>query len=288
MQHNLSNDFIEVSIKDFGAELCSLKKKNDSIEYIWQGDEKYWNRHAPILFPIVGKLLDNEYIYENKTYKMGQHGFARDSLFNVFIKADDYLCFKLESTKDTFEVYPFNFELYIGYRLINNKLEVSYKVINNSNKEMLFSIGAHPAFNWPLENADKTNYYFEFEDAKELERLPLTPNGISEKKELINLDNKLLLSEEIFKDDALVIQNLKNKTITYKNSQDSRKINLSFKGFDYLGLWSKSNGAPFVCIEPWHGIADFIGHNKKLEDKKGIITLKANEVFESSYTIAID
>jgi galactose mutarotase-like enzyme len=288
MQHKISNDFIKVSIKDFGAELCSLKKTNDSIEYIWQGNEKYWNRHAPILFPIVGKLLDDEYTYENKTYKMGQHGFARDRVFEVFTKEDDYICFKLQSSEDTLEIYPFKFELYLGYRLIKSSLEVSYKVVNKSHDEMLFSMGAHPAFNWSLEKGNKENYYFEFEDTKELERLPLTNKGISDKSIILNLDNnKLQLNEELFKDDALVIENLKNKTITLKNSKENKTIKMSFEGFPYLGLWSKPSGAPFICIEPWQGIADFIGHNKKLEDKKGIITLSENEIFENSYTISI-
>ncbi|WP_419767011.1 aldose 1-epimerase family protein [Arcobacter sp.] len=288
MKYKISNSILEVSIKDFGAELCSLKKRNDSIEYLWQGDKKYWNRHAPILFPIVGKLIDNEYIYNNKTYKVGQHGFARDKLFEVFAKENDYICFKLTSSKETLEIYPFNFELYLSYRLINNSLKISYKVVNKSQKKMYFSIGAHPAFNWPLEKGNKGDYYLEFENTKELERLPLTVDGISEKKEIVNLkDNKLHLNEELFKDDALVIQNLKNKTITFKNSKDDKSIKMSFEGFAYLGLWSKPSGAPFICIEPWHGIADFIGHNKKLENKKGIITLLENEIFESSYTISV-
>lgn len=288
MKYHISNDFIEISIKDLGAELCSLKKKNDSTEYIWQGDEKYWNRHAPILFPIVGKLLDNEYTYDNKTYKLGQHGFARDKVFDVFTKEDEYICFKLEDSTETLEIYPFNFELYLGYRLIKNCLEISCKVMNKSKKEMLFSIGAHPAFNWPLEKGNKEDYYFEFKNTKELERLPLTVDSISNQKEVINLENnKLALNENLFEDDALVIQNLKNKTITFKNSKDDKSIKMSFEGFAYLGLWSKPSGAPFICIEPWHGIADFIGHNKKLEDKKGIITLLENEIFESSYTISV-
>jgi len=288
MQYNISNDFIEVTIKEHGAELCSLKKANDSLEYMWQGNKKYWNRHAPILFPIVGKLLDDEYIYENRTYKMNQHGFARDMIFELFKKSDDSICFKLQNSKDTLEIYPFKFELYLTYTLVNNSLEISYKVINKSKKDMLFSIGAHPAFNWPLENENKNSYHFEFNDTKVLERLPLKKQGISEKVELISLENSTLtLNEALFKDDALVIQNLKNKEINLKSSKNSRYIKMAFKGFPYLGLWSKPTGAPFICIEPWHGVADFIGHNKKLENKKGIITLAKNEIFRSSYTISI-
>ena len=288
MQYKISNDFIEASIKDFGAELCSLKKKNDDLEYIWQGDEKYWNRHAPILFPIVGKFLDNEYIYKEKTYSMGQHGFARDSLFEIFEQKDDYICFKFEDNKETFKKYPFKFELFLAYKLIRNSLEVSYKVVNKTNDKMFFSIGAHTAFNWPLEAKNKEEYYFEFKDTKELERLPLMAEGISNNKNIMALeDSKLSLSEELFKDDALVIENLENKTISFKNKKDNRTISKEFKGFPYLGLWSKPSGAPFICIEPWHGIADFIGHNKKLEEKNGIISLEKNEIFESSFIISI-
>ncbi len=288
MEYKISNNFICASIKDFGAELCSLKRIGVDTEYIWQADTNYWGRHAPILFPIVGKLLDDEYIYNNKTYKMGQHGFARDNIFTLFEKKKNYLCFKLEQNEQTLEKYPFAFELYLSYQLLENSLKIGYKVINKDDKTMPFSIGAHPAFNWPLDNERKNDSYFKFYEIKELERFPLTKDGISDKKEKVFLDKeKLSLNKKVFKDDALVLENLKNKTILFANDINDKFIRVEFEGFPYLGLWSKPSGAPFICIEPWHGIADFIDHNKNLEEKKGIIFLEKNKVFESSYSISI-
>lgn len=288
MEYKISNNFICASIKDFGAELCSLKRKGIDTQYIWQANADYWGRHSPILFPIVGKLLDDEYIYENKTYKLGQHGFARDNIFTLFEKKKNYLCFKLEQNEQTLEKYPFAFELYLSYQLLENSLKIGYKVINKDNKIMPFSIGAHPAFNWPLDNERKNDSYFKFYETSLLERFPLTKDGISDKKEILTLNSgKLALSKEVFKNDALVLENLKNKTILFANDINDKFIRVEFEGFPYLGLWSKPSGAPFICIEPWHGIADFIDHNKNLEEKKGIIFLEKDEVFESSYTISI-
>lgn len=288
MEYKIANNFISASIKDFGAELCSLKRNAIDTEYIWQAEEKYWNRHSPVLFPIVGKLLDDEYIYENKTYKMSQHGFARDNLFTVCEQSKTKVCFKLEENELTLEKYPFAFELYISYELLENSIKISYKVVNKNNKTMPFSIGAHPAFNWPLANEKKNNSYFKFTNTKELERLPLKENGISDEKEIITLcKEKLLLNKKTFKEDALVIENLKEKTILFANNLNDKFIKVDFENFDYLGLWSKPSGAPFICIEPWCGVADFINHNKNIQEKKAIKILEINEIFELSYTISI-
>ncbi len=288
MEYQISNNFITACVKDHGAELFSLKRNGVDLEYMWQADESYWGRHSPVLFPIVGKLLDDEYVYKDKTYKMTQHGFARDCKFELFEGKKNYLCFKLQSNTETLEKYPFEFELFISYTLIENKLKITYKVVNLSENTMPFSIGAHPAFNWPLDDERRSECYFRFDETNELERLPLTKNGISSRKEYIELfDERLYLNKKIFKHDALVIENLKNKSVIYKNCINDKFVQLDFEGFEYLGLWSKPCGAPFVCIEPWNGIADFTEHNKNIEEKKGIKFLEKNEFFESFYTIEI-
>lgn len=288
MEYKISNNFITACVKDLGAELFSLKRNGVNLEYIWQADNEYWGRHAPVLFPIVGKLLDDEYKYKDKIYKMSQHGFARDMKFELFEAKKNYLSFKLEQNLETLEKYPFNFELFISYRLIENRLQISYKVINHSENLMPFSIGAHPAFNWPLDDERRSECYLRFDEIDELQRLPLTKNGILNEKEKIELfDERLYLSKKIFKNDALVIENLDNKSILYKNCINDKFVKVGFEGFEYLGLWSKPSGAPFICIEPWHGIADFIGHNKNIEEKAGIKFLEKDEIFESYYTIEI-
>jgi galactose mutarotase-like enzyme len=289
MKYKMNNSFISVEIKEFGAELCSLKKNNDDIEYIWQGDEKYWKRHSPILFPIVGKLKEDSYIYKNNEYIMKQHGFARDYKFSMVKHGPNFIEFKLSSNDKMLLIYPFKFDLYLSYELIDESLKVSFKVENKTDGEMIFSIGAHPAFNWPIEYGVKEDYYFEFKNQKSLSKLLITSEGIKNQKKDIKInENRINLTEEIFKNDALIFDDLKNNYVALKNTIDKRSVEVFFNDFPYIGLWSKKFGAPFVCIEPWDGIADFVDHNKNLENKKGIIKINKNEIYNSSYIIKIN
>ena len=289
MNYEIKNEHIKVKIKSFGAELNSLQKIDEDLEYIWQGDSKYWNRHSPILFPIVGRLKNDSYTYQNQKYNMTQHGFARDKEFEVIKNEADFMEFRLKSDEKTLLIYPFLFELYISYTLVKTKLIISYKVVNKNADEMLFSIGAHPAFNWTLkEDEKKENYFLEFENIKETKRYFLNDKGlVYDSVDLKIIDNKIALNEELFKNDALVFEDLNIKTLTLKNSINENYIKLNFENFPYLGIWSKPTGAPFICIEPWFGVADDENSNQNFEDKKGIITLQKDEIFSYFYSIEI-
>ena len=289
MNYEMKNEYIKAKIKSFGAELNSLQKIDDSLEYIWQGDKEFWARHSPILFPIVGRLKNDSYFYKNQKYNMSQHGFARDKEFEIVEKKDDFIEFKLSSDEKTLKIYPFSFELYLSYKLERNSLIVSYKVINKSDEKMLFSIGAHPAFNWTLkENEQKEDYFLEFENIKNTKRYFLNELGLVYNSiDLEIKDNKIALNEELFKNDALVFNDSNIKSVTLRNNKNDKFIKLNFENFPYLGVWSKPSGAPFICIEPWLGVADEIGINQKFEEKKGIISLKKYEIFEASYSIEI-
>ena len=289
MNYEIKNRFIKAKINSFGAELNSLQKIDEDLEYIWQGDSKYWARHSPILFPIVGRLKDDSYIYKNQKFSMTQHGFARDKEFEVFEQKDDFIEFRLCSDEKTLEIYPFSFELYLSYKLEKNSLIVSYKVVNKSDDKMLFSIGAHPAFNWTLnENEQKEDYFLEFENIKNTKRYFLNELGLVYNSiDLEIKDNKIALNEELFKNDALVFNDSNIKNVTLRNNKNDKFIKLNFENFPYLGIWSKLNGAPFMCIEPWLGVADEIGTNQKFEEKTGILKLKKDGIFEASYSIEI-
>ena len=289
MNYEIKNSFIRVKINSFGAELNSLQKCAEELEYIWQGDSKYWNRHSPILFPIVGRLKNDSYIYKNQKYNMTQHGFARDKEFEVIKNEVDFIEFRLKSDEKTLEIYPFAFELYLSYKLEKSKLIVSYKVINKSDDKMLFSIGAHPAFNWTLkEDEKKEDYFIEFEDLKQTKRYFLNDLGLLYKKEDLKIiDNKIPLNEKLFKNDALVFNDVNIKIITLKNSNNENFVKLNFKNFPYLGIWSKPSGSPFICIEPWFGIADDENSIQNFEEKKGLISLQKNEIFSCFYSIEV-
>jgi galactose mutarotase-like enzyme len=289
LNYEIKNSFIKAKIKSFGAELNSLQKIDEDLEYIWQGDSKYWNRHSPILFPIVGRLKEDRYTYQNQKYNMTQHGFARDKEFEVIKNEVDFIEFRLKSDEKTLEIYPFAFELYLSYKLEKSKLIVSYKVINKSDDKMLFSIGAHPAFNWTLkEDEKKEDYFIEFEDLKQTKRYFLNDLGLLYKKEDLKIiDNKIPLNEKLFKNDALVFNDVNIKIITLKNSNNENFVKLNFKNFPYLGIWSKPSGSPFICIEPWFGIADDENSIQNFEEKKGLISLQKNEIFSCFYSIEV-
>lgn len=289
MNYEIKNSFIKAKIKSFGAELNSLQKIDEDLEYIWQGDSKYWNRNSPILFPIIGRLKNDSYTYQNQKYNMTQHGFARDKEFELVINEADFIEFRLKSDEKTLEIYPFSFELYLSYKLEKSSLIVSYKVINKSDDKILFSIGAHPAFNWSLkEDEKKEDYFLEFENIKQTKRYFLNDKGlVYDSVDLKIIDNKITLNEKLFKNDALVFNDLNIKSVNLKNSNNENFIKVDFNNFPYLGIWSKPSGAPFICIEPWFGVADDENSNQNFEDKKGIITLQKDEIFSCFYSIEI-
>ncbi|MFW0694575.1 aldose 1-epimerase family protein [Aliarcobacter butzleri] len=282
MNYEIKNSFIKVQIKSFGAELNSLKKCDENFEYIWQANSKYWARHSPVLFPIVGRLKEDSYFYKNKKYSLSQHGFARDKEFEIVQNEADFIEFRLKSDEKSLEFYPFFFELNIGYKLDKNSLIVSYKVKNKSDEKMYFSIGAHPAFNTQVCD------FLEFENIKTTKRYFLDEKGLIYKNEDLNLENsKLCLDKDLFKDDALVFNDTTIKQITLKNIENKSRVKVKFDNFPYLGIWSKPNDAPFVCIEPWFGVADDENSNQKIEDKKGILSLEKEEEFFCFYTIEV-
>ncbi|QKF72996.1 aldose 1-epimerase [Aliarcobacter faecis] len=282
MNYKIKNDFIKAQIKSLGAELNSLKKCDEDFEYIWQANSKYWARHSPILFPIVGRLKNDSYIYKNQKYGMSQHGFARDKEFEIVKNEIDYIEFRLKNDEKSLEVYPFFFELNISYKLEESKLIIAYKVKNKSDEKMFFSIGAHPAFN--TLNGD----FLEFEDIKTTKRYFLDDKGLIYKNEDLNFeDSKLFLDEKLFIDDALVFNDKNIKQVTLKNIENKSRVKVKFDNFPYLGIWSKSNGSSFICIEPWFGIADDKNTNQKIEEKEGILSLQKDEKFECFYSVEV-
>ncbi|WP_237026338.1 aldose 1-epimerase family protein [Lactobacillus sp. S2-2] len=291
MKRKLENKFISLELDENGAQLTSIKNKNNQLEYLWQGNDNFWKRQAPNLFPIVGKLKDNEFEYENNKYSMGQHGFARDSKFEINEIDDNKIIFELDSNADTKLIYPFDFKLLIKYELINNEIDVNYKVKNLGSNKMYFSIGAHPGFNVPIENENFDDYEIKFSSKNNLNRI-LLKDGLSELNQPVKFDDKdsLKVKRSLFKDDAFILDSGINQDyeISLTNSKNSHGIILHSYNHRYLGIWSMyPKESPFVCIEPWWGIADNVDSNKQLTEKVGINILDKNELFESNFKIEI-
>lgn len=285
--HKLKNEQLEITVKEQGAELTSIFSEPFNLEYLWQADPVFWPRHAPVLFPIVGKLKDNKYYFEGKDYSLNQHGFARDKTFKFMPSANtNELIFVLKDDAETLATYPFHFEFHVVYTLHENTLQVIYKVINTGNSEMCFSLGGHPAFNCPLhENESFEDYFLEFNCNENAEKW-LLENGLRSGKTEIVLDNEkiLPLTEELFADDALVFKNLKSTSVKLKSKRTENGLDFNFIGFPYLGIWKKP-GAHFICIEPWFGVADDVNTDQEFSTKEGVLMLEAGEKFVCNYSI---
>lgn len=289
MISKLENEKIKIEVDTQGAQLQQLILKERDKNYLWHGDSKYWGRSAPVLFPIVGRLKNDQYQYNDQEYRMTQHGFARDNKFELIDQNQNFLIYALEENDDTLEKYPFKFRLEIRYSIKENSLAITYTVINQDQKDMFFSIGAHPAFYWPLtETEKKEDYYLEFDQKENADKYLLESGLLNHKKEKALADSKTLeLQPEIFKDDALVFKDLKSERVTLKSRKSEREVQLDFENFPYLGIWSQSAEAPFICLEPWQGIADSVDSSGKLEEKEGIKQLAAGEQFKCTHIITI-
>lgn len=282
MTTTISNSILTAEIKHTGAELCSLKD-NSNKEYIWNGNPEFWGKHSPVLFPIVGTLKNNTYQYNNLDYQLSRHGFAREMEFELIDKQESSVTFSLNASQETKEKYPFDFDLHLIYTLENKTLKIEYKVFNNGESKMPFSIGAHPAFDLP---GDFENYSLAFDTEDNLNYFLLEDGLISNSNNLLQLNqNELHLNYKLFENDALVFKNITSKSVTIlENSNPILKV--SYADFPDLGIWTPPN-APFICIEPWFGYSDTVDKSGSLLDKKGIQILEANAIFYSAFSIEI-
>lgn len=286
----LKNEHVEAHILELGAELISFKYNDDPVEYIWTAEKEVWARHAPILFPIVGKVVNGCYKVDGEIFKLGQHGFARDMVFDVVAHQQDSVTLCLVSNEVSKKLYPYHFELTVIYTLVQNSVRIEYQVKNLEQRTMYFSIGAHPGFNCPLLDGETFNdYYFEFNVKENAKIYNLTPEGLFKREEMLFLDHEAVinLDQELFKQDALVFHHLESNRIRFNSKVSKRGVSMDFAGFPFLGLWSKPTGAPFICIEPWYGHADFYDFEGDFSEKEDNLSLSAGEKFVCAYTIGI-
>lgn len=290
MKKRISSSILNIDIDLKGGEITSIKNKLNDVEYIWQGDENVWSKHAPILFPVVGKLKNFNYFYNDEKYVLMQHGFAKDLPFKEVSSKENEISLLLESSDITLQYYPFEFSLLAKYKVINSHIEVEYIVSNLNNKPMPFSIGVHPGFRCPLEDTLKyEDYELEFEKVEEFDRVILEGGiGKEERVKLCPASDTLQISKNLFSEDAIVLENPKSTQITLSTPMDNKKVTINFSKVPYLGLWSKPLEKSYICIEPWLGMSDFENSTGKLEEKEAIQILKPYQIFEFKFSIDIE
>jgi galactose mutarotase-like enzyme len=275
-RHTLSNGRVTATIKADGAELCSLRDINGR-EVLWQAGPE-WPRHAPILFPIVGRLKGDVLHHRGKDYPMTQHGFARDLRFDWTAQDAKSCSLSLRDSEATREKFPFAFRLDVTYAVQGDELVVSYAITNSGDEMMPASIGAHPAFAWPLPGAvDKMAHTIVFSDAEPAPVRRLTGGLLRLQSEPTPVEGgALALTEALFAEDAIVIDRLASTSLRYM-APGAPTIDFAWEGFHQLGLWSKPSGAPFLCIEPWLGYASPENFDGAFAQKPGVIHIAVGE-----------
>lgn len=269
-----------------GAMLHSLVK--DEIEYLWQGDKKYWAGQAPVCFPITGVLRDSKAVAFGKPCEMKRHGVARINPFEIREQGANFVSFIQNSSEETKKAFPFDYSLEIRYTVLKNSVTTRYTVKNTGKDRLPFVIGGHPAFNCPLESGEKfEDYTVEFSGAVNQKCLrPDVETGlvdISKRYDVLDAPNKINLDHSLFDLDAMVFDNIKPKSAVL--SAGGRGVKIDYQDFDNLLVWSSSNGGNFVALEPWTGISTCSDEDSVFENKRGMTVLEPD--FEASFAFKI-
>lgn len=284
--HRFGNDRLSVAVKADGAELASLRAASGQ-ELLWQAGPE-WPRHAPVLFPIVGRLANDTLRHAGQTWRLTQHGFARDRRF-TWLERDPHGCrLLLEDDAQTLAMFPFRFRLEIAYQLLQDRLTVEYRLHNPGDAVLPASIGAHPAFVWPLaEGIAREAHRLVFAEPEPAPVRRVEGGLLRPDPEPTPIAGRVLaLADALFVDDALILDRPASRSLTYEADGAPLALKISWHGMPQLGIWSKP-GAGFLCIEPWHGLASPVGFDGDFIDKPFLIRLSPGEDATSGWSMQL-
>lgn len=288
--HRIGSDRLVATVAAAGAELVSLRDA-DGGELLWRAGPE-WPRHAPVLFPIVGKLAGDALRRGGRTFRVTQHGFARDQPFMWTERSDVHAMLTLSDNEATRALYPFAFRLDMIFAVEDDALSVVSRVANPGAEILPFSIGAHPGFRWPLvDGIAKDSHVVEFE-AEETGVRRTVEGGLLGPEGPLPFDGRTLpLAEGLFAHDALVMPGVASRSVRYAalspQGEALRSLTISWRGYQDLGIWSAPGGAPFLCIEPWRGMASAVGWDGEFMDKPGVVRLPAGGSMEFEWRVAV-
>ena len=293
MNYTISNDQIEVTVSDVGAELMSIKSLKDGTEFLWQGDPAFWAGRAYNLFPICGRLAEGKYTFRGETYEMNLHGFVRKSTLDATVLARDKIDFGLRSDERTKAMYPFDFEYHICYSLVGSTVKMEISVINHTDSTMPFALGGHPGFNVPLAGAG-TFEDWRLEFCPECEPVHVVFSDAclttEERKPFPLEDGKILrLRHDLFDHDAVVLAGTSHR-VSLKSDLSPHSVTVEVPdAMKYLGIWhAPKKEAPYVCIEPWTSLPAYDGRVDDLETKDDMFELSPLASYELIWTITVE
>jgi galactose mutarotase-like enzyme len=267
---SLSSAALTAQIDPLGAQLSVLRDQGQR-DLLWNGDPSVWAGRAPLLFPIVGALAGGAYRVDSKTYHLPRHGFARHSAFEVAASSATSAVFRLKADDVSFQLYPFSFQLDIHYALDGATLSMTALIKNLGDRKMPASFGYHPALRWPLPyGQDRSAHAIEFAEDEPSPVRRLDKDGLlmSERFPTPVVQRRLALQDALFENDVIIFDDLRSRSVTYGATEGPR-IRFNFPDAQYLGIWTKPH-ANFICIEPWHGVADPQGYSGNFTAKPGV------------------
>lgn len=293
MIYEIKNDELCVKISSHGAELQSVVK--NSHEYLWQGDAQYWQRKSPVLFPVVGRCLDNYIDTEDGRFPMPQHGFAHSMEFELAELGDTSCTLVLESNTETKQYYPYDFRFSVTYELSGSEISCRFTTENIGERTLYYTIGAHPGINCPAGHGSFEDWEIVFEHDEPLYSIPVTPQGVitapknnDEKNKIDSFAGHVSLSRDLFVPDAMIFENLKSQKITLKHKSDNIGVTMDYSDFPVIAVWTLPRpGADYVCLEPWCGMAHIEGESSELCKKYGVMPLSAGKSDKKGYTLTI-
>lgn len=285
----LENERYEVTFCEKGGEIYSFRDKQTNIQYMWQGDEEHWSGKNPSLFPMVGNTYSGTYEINGKEYAMKNHGLIRYATLTCTCQDDEKVIFELSANEETKKQYPFDFHYAIQYTLDGNKLTITYDIRNDGNEDMPFSFGLHPGFNCPL-TSDETfeDYHLHFSNPEILKQMVMDKNKVEKPhietaKEAIQ---DIPLSYQWIEDYATIIyKDIKSAYVSLVGKEHG--VRVSCIGFPLLAIWTAKKNAPFLCIEPWIGHADFYDTKQDFYHREGTMILSSGNSYTCSYTIEV-
>jgi galactose mutarotase-like enzyme len=288
MESILKNQTMSVKLSSIGAEAVEIRRLDLDCSYLWDGDAKYWASHSPVLFPMVCAAMNGEIKVDNQNYAMINHGYARKTEFELLELSETTAVYRLQANEKSLAMYPFKFQFTIQYSLGENSLEIDYQVKNVDDQDIYFQIGTHPGFNCPLEkDLAFEDYYLEFDQPETLERHYMNAANvlIPDRTNLIGENVvQLPMTRALFMDGALVFPQVKSSRIVLKSDRSPRAVAVTYENMHQLGIW-QAKDAPFVCIEPWHGLADVDGYTGDFKDREAVIQLAPGDTFHCCMVI---
>lgn len=286
----IKNEYLTIDISTLGAELQSIKDLK-GVEYLWQGDARYWGSRATNIFPFVGRLENASYILDGSTYIMGPHGFARNNKFRIGEYKEHRVEFILESNAQLKAIYPYEFKYTLTYELKNEQINITYKIENKELRTMYCALGGHPGFNLPIANkGDFEDYYLEFNEPCTPTRILVSDKGLIDGRQIqyeLKNQKNIYLNHDLYSEDAIILKDT-SKVLTIKNNLDAPEIEVGFLDMRYIATWKPMNEeAQLLCIEPWTTLPGRDGVMEDISKFNDMNVIQPKQIYENMWWIKI-